>query len=89
MLRLHHDDRLICRLQPSVFRQGVYTPKFNYENDGFQKESPFPAADFQVSFETSGVFPSDDDLSEKNLFAHDTGCLRLGNSYNGLQLDYK
>ena len=28
------------------------------ENDGFEKESPFPGADFQVPYETSGVYPT-------------------------------
>ena len=31
-----------------VLEKGYAHPKFDMENDGFQMESPFPRADFQV-----------------------------------------
>ena len=45
-----HNQPIPAFFTKHIFQSVVYTPKFNIEpeNDDFQKESPFPGADFQV-----------------------------------------
>ena len=50
MAREHGDLRVEFELYYCLMQVRLTPPKFNMEpeNDGFQKESPFPATSFQV-----------------------------------------